>query len=356
MGSTQRRQPAPQGGRRRAAASWGAVAALAGASAVALAAVGAGGAATAVRAGSAATTSATSPAAAAGPSAAPAALAPSGPRTIAPAGRPAAGSSPTTAAAAVAPRAGSPAPSPAAVAVAAPAAGTTVPATAPPATATTAAYHRTTAPAVGRSGTALTLDGVRHQFVGVDAYQLGTDWGVNTGCGGMASDSQLSAFFASLPPASLVRIWGFQGSIGTTAATHQIDWAPLDRVFSAAAAHGDYIVLSLGDQAGTCDDSSWHGLDWYQGGYRDVVDPTGATPLSYWTYVQDAVAHFESSPALAMWEPMNEAEASTCAAGLTGSACFQGLTCPSESAAASALRSFFDAVGGEIHALDPRHL
>lgn len=222
-----------------------------------------------------------------------------------------------------------------------------------PLIATTAAYYHT--PGVGRSGTSLTLNGVTHQFVGVDAYQLGTYWGVNAGCGGMYTDAQLASFFASLPPASLVRIWGFQGSIGTNATTHQLDWTPLDRVFSAAASHGQYIVLSLSDQAGTCDDSSWHGPDWYSGGYRNVVNPAGATPLSYWTYLQDAVAHFKGSSALAMWEPMNEAEASSCAAGYTGSNCFGHTTC-SEASAESALRSFFDTVGGEIHALDPKHL
>lgn len=53
---------------------------------------------------------------------------------------------------------------------------------------------------------------------------------------------------------------------------------------------------------------------------------------------------------------MSEAEASTCPAQFEPNNCNGNQTCPNEQAAARALRHFFDVVGGEIHALDPRHL
>jgi hypothetical protein len=80
------------------------------------------------------------------------------------------------------------------------------------------------------------------------------------------------------------------------------------------------------------------------------------TPLSYWTYLQDIVNRYKDSPALGMWEPISEAEASTCPPQYQPTDCSGHQTCPSESAAASALRYFFDTVGDEIHTLDPDHL
>lgn len=214
---------------------------------------------------------------------------------------------------------------------------------------------------IGVSGTNLTLDGVPHQFAGINAYELGTDWGVNEGCGGMESDQQLNDFFSSLPPHSLVRIWGFQGSMAINVNTHQIDWAPLDRVFKIAAAHQQYLILSLDDLGGICDNGHWNDPSWFDGGFRSVyntpqvADPSGLTPLSYWDYLQLAVAHFASQPALAMWEPYSEAEASTCPPQYQPFDCLGHQTCPDEATAAQALRYFFDTVGEEIHRLDPKH-
>jgi hypothetical protein len=208
---------------------------------------------------------------------------------------------------------------------------------------------------VGLSGTSLTLNGVPHKFVGVDAYELGTEWGVNAGCGGMVSDAQLDRFFASLPPGSLVRIWGLQGTIATNHLTHQLDWGPLERVFSAAAAHGQYLVVSLGGLGGVCDNDHWAQPSWYAGGFRQVYDDNGLAPLPYASFVQAIVEHFKGNPALGMWEPYSEAEASTCAPGYDGSACMGHNSCPNEAVAARDLRYFFDQVGTEIHAIDPTH-
>ena len=41
-------------------------------------------------------------------------------------------------------------------------------------------------------------------------------------------------------------------------------------------------------------------------------DANGLNPLSYWSYVQDVVNRYKNSPALGMWEPISEPEASAC--------------------------------------------
>lgn len=144
--------------------------------------------------------------------------------------------------------------------------------------------------------------------------------------------------------------------------THQLDWGPLNRVFAAAARHDQRLIVTIANQGGTCDNMHWQNPSWYHGGFKDVFNSssntagTGLTPLSYWSYLKDLVTQYRSSPALGMWEPISEPEASSCPSADEPTNCSGHQTCPSESAAAFALRYFFDAVGEEIHALDPRHL
>ena len=217
-------------------------------------------------------------------------------------------------------------------------------------------------PIIQASGTQLYLYGSPYHFVGVNAYEAATDWGTNAGCGADLSDVQLDQLFASLPPNSLVRFWAFQGTMATNVNTHQLDWGPLDRVFAAAAAHSQRLIVTVTDQGGTCDGGHWQDPAWYEGGFRAVFnDPTtadgrGLTPLSYWTYLQEIVSRYADSPALGMWEPISEAEASTCPQQFQPTNCSGHQTCPDEAAAASALRYLFDNVGAEIHSLDPKHL
>ena len=239
----------------------------------------------------------------------------------------------------------------------------TTPATsAPPATAPPTTVPTPTTDIIQAAGTRLVLNGSTYHFTGVDAYEAATDWGTNAGCGAELSDAQLNELFGSLPPNSLVRIWAFQGTMATNVNTHQLDWGPLDRVFDAAATHGQRLIVAITDQGGSCDGDHWQDPSWYEGGFRDVFDSPsttdgrGLTPLSYWTYMQDIVTRYASSPALGMWEPISEAEASTCPAQYQPLNCSGHQVCPDEAASAAALRYFFDTVGGEIHALDPRHL
>ena len=225
-----------------------------------------------------------------------------------------------------------------------------------------AALDQPGTPAIGARDGSLTLSGYPYRFVGVDAYELATEWGTNSGCGDMETDAQLDGLFSSLAPNSLVRIWAFQGSMATNVRTGALDWSPLDRVFAAAAAYRQRLIVVLTDQGGTCDGNAWQGPSWYRGGFMrapsdsSTVDRSQMKPLSYWDYLQAVVNRYKNAPALGMWEPVSEPEASTCV-GYDGSQpCWGHNVCVNEAVAAQALRHFFDVVGGEIHALDPRHL
>jgi mannan endo-1,4-beta-mannosidase len=212
------------------------------------------------------------------------------------------------------------------------------------------------------SGQNLEVGGVPKKLSGVNAYEIATAWGTNAGCGGMESAGQIASLFASLAPNSIVRFWAFQGDLATNVNTHQIDWAPIDQVFYLAAQYHVYLIPVITDQGGTCDGQHWQDPSWYAGGYKDVFDDaansadSGLTPLSYWTYLQDIVARYGNSPALGMWEPVSEAEASTCPTGDEPLRCSGHQTCPDEGTAAADLSAFFTAVGGEIHSLDPGRL
>ncbi len=118
----------------------------------------------------------------------------------------------------------------------------------------------------------------------------------------------------------------------------------------------------LTGQGGGCDgNGGWYNPSWYTSGFRDPridrePDSPAMMPLSYFDYVKAIVERYRNSPALGMWEPISEAEASTCAPQFEPNDCGDHNPCPNEAVAAQALRSFFDEVGGEIHALDPGHL
>jgi mannan endo-1,4-beta-mannosidase len=209
---------------------------------------------------------------------------------------------------------------------------------------------------ISRSGSTLMLHGHAYRFTGVNAYELGTLWSVNAGCGTQLSDPQLDAFFGSLRADSVVRFWAFQ-SMGVNRATRALDFRGLDRVFRAAERHGQRLIPVLGEQAGVCDDGHWKDRSWYAGGYtkRFNDDKRGLNVVPYKTWVTAVVNRYKGSAALGMWEPVNEPEATNCTRGVIGAACYKNHP-PCPVGAASALRSFFDAVGGQIKKLDPKHL
>ena len=204
-----------------------------------------------------------------------------------------------------------------------------------------------------RVGTHLYLNGAPYRFTGVNAYELATWWSINPGCGGQVND--IDGFFSALAPHSMVRIWAIQ-ALAVNRSTHRIDWRPYDRVVAAAARHHDLLIMTLESQSGSCDDGIWHDAAWYAGGYRTIhnANRPDRDIMSYLSWVKLVVARYAGNPAVGMWEPMNEAEASNCAPGRTGSACYGHLSCPK--GAALDLRHFFDTVGALIHRAAPGRL
>lgn len=208
---------------------------------------------------------------------------------------------------------------------------------------------------VTASGTKLYLNGEEYQFTGVNAYNLATYPGFNAGCGGYVAD--LDLFFSKLRPNSAVRLWAFQGGAATNPTTKKLDWAALDRVVNAAQKNGMKLILVLGNQDGNCDDGHYKDKSWYESGFKQVFNPlgNGLTPLPYFDYVKEVVARYKDSPAIAMWEPVNEPAAGECVSG-SGYDCYGNLQCSNEASSAAALKSFFDVVGGTIKSIDTNHL
>jgi hypothetical protein len=227
-------------------------------------------------------------------------------------------------------------------------------------TALVASVHATPAEArpqdvISRSGTSLTLHGSPYRFTGVNAYELATYWSTNVGCGSQLSDTELDSFFAGLRPDSVVRFWAFQ-ALGVNKTTKTLDYTGIDRVFAAAERHGQRLIPVLGSQDGTCDDGHWKDQAWYGGGYDSAYNDNGrglnVVPFSSW--VSNVVNRYKGSPALGMWEPVNEPEPANCPAGYVGNACYGHQVCPAN--AAATLRGFFDQIGGQIKRLDRVHL
>ncbi len=212
----------------------------------------------------------------------------------------------------------------------------------------------TAAAFVTKKGTKLYLNGNSYMFTGVNAYSAATLHGVNSGCGEQIAD--LESLFSSLRPNSVVRFWGWQGSMATNVTTKQLDWSGIDRVLMTAAKYGQRVVISLSDQAGVCDDGVWKDMAWYSGGFMQVHNPTGTTPLSYWDFMQEIVTRYKDSPTIAMWEVMNEPETAGCLPGYSGSECWGHQTCVDHTAAAGSLRYFFDTVGKKMKEIDHNHL
>ena len=201
----------------------------------------------------------------------------------------------------------------------------------------------------------LLLNGKARWFTGVNAYNATTDWSVNWGCGSMIAD--LGTLFDAMPRHSLVRTWAFQALGYNNKSTHAIDFSAIDRVVKAAKAHHDFLILTLSDQAGTCDDGHFHDASWYAGGYRRSYNDDGrglAESMSYLDWVKRVVRRYRSTRTVAVYEPVNEPEASVCNPGLRGGHCYGHNTCPTR--ATAMLRDFYDTVGGVIKRLDRRAL
>lgn len=187
------------------------------------------------------------------------------------------------------------------------------------------------------------LDGTLWWPTGFDAYQLGTDWSVNKGCGGPVD---LDAYFAALPPRALTRFDLF-ASLAADRDTGLPSYGPLDAVFAAAQRHGQMVLPVLTSNEGACENNIFKDRAWYVSGWTKAPSK-GA--VSFQTWLRTAIERWRDEPALAGWEPVGEPEASVCN---RKDCSWQNRSCPSD--AAHVLRTFFDNVGNEIRALDDRH-
>jgi mannan endo-1,4-beta-mannosidase len=179
----------------------------------------------------------------------------------------------------------------------------------------------------------LTLNGARYQFTGVDAFELATLWGTNSGCG--AEIDNLDGFFKSLAPNNVVRFWAFQ-DFTRNLSTGKRDWGPIDRVVQSAERTHQRLLFVLADQWANCPGEQYKDAAFYRGGYQTSVPPGEVE--TYWAWVRDVVTRYRSSPAVGMWEPLSEAQGDCSTIGSDG------------------LRRFFDSVGGLIKSIDSKHL
>lgn len=177
--------------------------------------------------------------------------------------------------------------------------------------------------------------------MGFDAYQLGTKWSLNKGCG---AEVDLDAYFAALPPHSVTRFNAYS-SLASNKFTNAVDFSALDDVFDAAARHDQLLVAVLASGEGVCENHVFKDYQWFVDGWKTSSSDV-AMPYVQW--LETAVRRWRSSPALAGWEMVGEPEPSMC----SNAACnWQLRSCPPD--AAQILRNFFDAAGQRIRELDP---
>lgn len=195
-------------------------------------------------------------------------------------------------------------------------------------------------------------------FTGINAFQLASNYSVNYGCGyGYWTPQSLNSFFAQTKPNELIRTWAFQ-YLATSRYTGKRDWTAMDQMVTAAYKAKAHLVLTLGNQEGTCDDYHWKDPSWYGVGYTQVFNSTGTSPSSYASWVSEVVARYAGNPAIAMWEPINEPQAAVCSVNspTNGPGCYGHLSCPDEVGTKQTLINFFNTVGGMIRRMDPGKL
>lgn len=172
---------------------------------------------------------------------------------------------------------------------------------------------------ITRQGKVLMRNGSPFKFVGFNAFTL-------TGCGNpneVPSDAQIDAYFASLRPNSITRIWAFR-NLGLT---------NIGRVINSAAAHGQMVVPVLADGRSGCGetdgapngDGSGKNPSWYQSGYLTLFKP----------WITQIVNQFKTSSAIGYWEIINE---------------------PDDAGNINVLKSFLNDCAATIKAADPGHL
>lgn len=162
-----------------------------------------------------------------------------------------------------------------------------------------------------RKGNKLMLNGIAYQCGGINSIAI-------SGCGSGGetfSDAETDALFASLPDNVLVRTWAFAGSKDRT-----------DKIIKAAEKNNIKLILVLGDQNSSCGDDESKDEEWYTSGFRQ----------GYLQHVKDMASTYKNSPAIGMWEMLNE---------------------PTMwNAPVETIKSFYNEVAKEIKDADPNHL
>lgn len=197
-------------------------------------------------------------------------------------------------------------------------------------------------PSLGVSGTSLTLDGQPWWPIGINAYQLATDWSVNAGCGAQVD---LDTYFSQLQPHSLTRFNAFS-SLAVNKHTGLLDFSALDAVVRAAERHGQLLIAVLSSNEGSCEGDSFKDYGWYAGGWHTEIAP--GLPMTFQAWMDAAVRRWADSPALAGWTAVGEPEPSDCRDPQCD---WTRRYCHPDSA--DVLRAFYDATGARIRELDP---
>lgn len=140
-----------------------------------------------------------------------------------------------------------------------------------------------------RNGQELMLDGKPYHCVSFNSFQL-------CGCGNkdeLFTDEQVESLFASLPKNTMIRTWS------TPAFNHRTEY-----LVRLAEKYNIKLILSLGDGRSGCGDTdgapngdgSGKTQEWYEQGFR----------RKYLPHVIEMTSRYKNSPAIAMWEIINE--------------------------------------------------
>ncbi|GAA3700833.1 beta-mannosidase [Gordonia hankookensis] len=201
--------------------------------------------------------------------------------------------------------------------------------------------HHVLSGRVSTTPTGLLLDGHDWWPSGFNAYQLGTDWSVNKGCG---AEVDLDDYFGALPPHALTRI-SFFSMFVVDKTTGSVDFGPLDAVLAAAERHDQLILPVLTGSTGICEDDQFKDRSWYIDGWLTRKSLGGMT---FADWITAAVTRWKDERAVAGWELVGEPETSVCG---TSGCDWQARRCPDGGAAV--LKSFFDDAGERLRSIDP---
>jgi mannan endo-1,4-beta-mannosidase len=189
-------------------------------------------------------------------------------------------------------------------------------------------------PYLTRQDATLVFDRQPYKFAGTNVYGF-------SGCetGSSYSVADIDRFFASLPPHTATRTWAFQ-------ALGQGPGSTLDRVIQSAQAHGQMVIPVLSNGAyganpptADCDGNTPHDDAWYKSGYR--------APGGLQDWIRTLVPQYRDSPAIAMWEIINEPQLTSSSSATDANGHLLDDTI---------MRGFFDDNAALIKSLDSNHL